>query len=97
MISVKNILGDDIFGLWHVKRIIVNQDGKHFSFAPDNETFSSKEEAEIHAHDRARHFLQRTLGLMNADILCEKGQSWKGESVFARTITFVQKLGRKRS
>ena len=63
MIQVKKILGDDIFGLWHVKQIIVNTDGKQFCFAPENETFTSKEEAELHADDRAQHFIQRKLGL----------------------------------
>ena len=64
MVKVKKILGDDIFGLWHVKQIIINNDGKRFSFAPDNERFSSKEEAELHAHHRARHFIQRKLGFL---------------------------------
>ena len=33
MVKVKKILGDDIFGLWHVKQIIINNGGKRFSFA----------------------------------------------------------------
>ena len=95
MISVKNILGDDIFGAWHVKKIIVRTDGKRFCFAPDNETFSSKEEAELHASNRARLFLQRKLGLMNADIFCERGRSRKGESVFGKAMRCFQDLGRR--
>jgi hypothetical protein len=47
MIKVKKVLGDDIFGLWHVEQIIVKTDGKWSRFTPDKETFSSKEEAQI--------------------------------------------------
>jgi len=96
MISVRNILGDDIFGLWHVKQIIVRTDGKRFCVAPDSETFSSRDEAEIHACNRARLFLQRKLGLLNSDRFCERGHSWKGESVFGKAMKFVQDLGRRR-
>ena len=79
MVKVKKILGDDIFGLWHVKQIIINNDGKRFSIAPDSERFSSKEEAEIHAHDRAQHFIQRKLAFMSGD---SGGKViWKGETV----------------
>ena len=86
MISVKNVLADDIFGSWHVKQIIVNKDGKRFRFTPDDDNFCSKEEAELHAHDRARRFLQQKLGLANADVLCERGHSSKGESVLAKAV-----------
>jgi hypothetical protein len=95
MISVKNILGDDIFGVWHVKKIIVRTDGKRFSFAPDKETFRSKEEAEVHAYNRARLFLQRKLGLLNADIFCARGRSWKGKSVFGKAMKVFQDLRRR--
>ena len=97
MIRIKNILSDDIFGLWHVKEIVVNKDGQQFAFAPDDEGFATKDDAERHARLRAQRFLQRKLGLMHPDILCEKGHSWKRESVFGKAIKFVQKLGRKRS
>ena len=93
MIRVKNVLGDDIFGLWYVKQVIVNKDGKRFYFAPGHETFATKEEAEIHAVDRARHFIQRKLGLINADIV-EDGHSWQRRSVPARATNVLQKLQR---
>lgn len=95
MISVKNILGDDIFGLWHVKQIIVRTDRKQFCFAPDNETFSNKEEAEVHASNRARLFLQRKLGVLTGEISCERGRSWKGASVFRKALKWFQDLGRR--
>jgi hypothetical protein len=68
VIRVKNIPGDDIFGLWRVKEIVVTKDGHRFAFAPDPETFTSKDEAEQHARLRARRFLQSRLGLTNGDI-----------------------------
>jgi hypothetical protein len=94
MIRVRNVLGDDIFGLWHVKQIIVNKDGKRFYFTPGNESFATKEEAEIHALDRARHFVQRKLGLINADIVGEYGHSWQGEGVAPKSTNFVKRLER---
>lgn len=68
MIRVKNILGDDIFGLWHVKEIVVNKDGQRYAFAPDDETFTTKDEAEQFGRIRARRFLQRHLGFLNGDV-----------------------------
>ncbi len=68
MIRVNNILGDDIFGLWHVKEIVVTKNGQRFAFAPDPETFTTEDEAEQHARLRARRFLQSRLGLANGDI-----------------------------
>jgi hypothetical protein len=42
MIKVRKILGDDIFGLWHIKQIIINKDGERFSFTPESESFPTK-------------------------------------------------------
>jgi hypothetical protein len=99
MIKVKKILADDIFGLWHVKEIIVNKDGKRFSFAPDNETFPTKEEAEQHAHYRARHFIQRKLGLGLVDGMGTSNNSvtWKGETVRSLIAKAMKLLHRVRS
>ena len=93
MIKVRKILGDDIFGLWHIKQIIVKKDGKRFSFAPDHETFSTKEEAERHADHRARHFIQRKLGFL-ADT-STSSRIWRGEtlsSVAAKARNLLQRL-----
>ena len=95
MTKVKKILGDDIFGLWHVKQIIVNQDGKRFCFVGDDETFSSKEEAELHAHTRAQYFIQRKLGSTGTDGV--SNTSWAGQilrSVLANTTKPLRVLGR---
>ena len=69
MIRVKNIIGDDIFGLWHVKRILVTKDRHHFAFSPEQERFASKDDAERHGRVRAQRFIQRKPGLMNDSIV----------------------------
>jgi len=69
VIRVKNIIGDDIFGLWHVKRIIVTKDRQHFAFSPEQERFASKDDAEQHGRVRAQRFIQRKLGLMKCYIV----------------------------
>ena len=69
MIRIKNILNDDIFGLWHIKETVVNKDGQRFTVTPDDERFSTKDDAEQHARVRAQHFLQRKLGLANGDTI----------------------------
>ena len=95
MVKVKKILGDDIFGLWYVKQIIINNEGKRFSFAPDNERFSSKEEAEIHAHDRAQHFIQRKLAFTSDDGASNSSIRSKGEpvpSVLAKTKKLLNRF-----
>ena len=89
MIKVKNILGDDIFGLWHIKQIIVHKDGERFSFAPDNETFPTKEEAERQAHHRARYFIQRKLGFG------ESGHPSKQKGLLAKAIKPIWNLFQK--
>ena len=94
MIKVTKILGDDIFGLWHIKHIIVKKDGKRFSFAPEHETFPTKEEAERHADHRARHFIQRKLGLLTA--VENSSVKGNGETLRSRllrkTTRFLHKL-----
>jgi hypothetical protein len=69
MIRVKNIIGDDIFGLWQVKRIIVTKDRQHFAFSPEEEKFASKDDAERHGRVRAQRFIQRKLGWINGSIV----------------------------
>lgn len=71
MILVKNILRDDIFGLWHVKRIIVTKDSQHFAFSPEKDKFANKDDAERHGRVRDQRFIQHTLGLMNGYIVWE--------------------------
>ena len=68
MIKIKNILVDDVFGLWHVKKIVVKKDSQRFILTLDHERFATKDDAERHARVRAQRFLQRKLGLANENI-----------------------------
>src|SRR5689334_7375157 len=65
MVRVKNILGDDIYGLWHVKKIVVDKDGHRYALIPNKETFSTKAEAVYYAHLKTRRFVERKLGRHN--------------------------------
>ena len=68
MIKIKNILSDDVFGSWHVKKIVVKKAGRRFILRLDDERFATKDDAEHHARVRAQRFLQRKLGLANGNI-----------------------------
>lgn len=61
MVRVKNILGDDVYGLWHVKKIVVHKAGRRYAVIPNKETFSTKDDAEHYAHLRTRRFVDRKL------------------------------------
>ena len=37
MVQVKNILGDDVYGLWHVKKFLVNKEGRRYVLIPNKE------------------------------------------------------------
>jgi len=65
VVRVKNILGDDVYGLWHVKKIVVYKEGQRYVLIPSKETFRTKDEAEYYAHLRTRRFVERKLGRNN--------------------------------
>jgi len=62
MAQVKNILGDDVYGLWHVKRILINKEGRRYVLIPNKERFRTKEGAEYYAHLRTRRFIEGDRG-----------------------------------
>ena len=62
VVRVKNILGDDVYGLWHVKKIILQNDRQRYILIPNKETFRTKDDAEYYAHLRTRRFVERKLG-----------------------------------
>jgi hypothetical protein len=62
MVRVKNILGDDVYGLWHVKKIILQKGRQRYILIPNKETFRTKDDAEYYAHLRTRRFVERKLG-----------------------------------
>lgn len=65
MVRFKHILGDDVYGLWHVKKIVVRKDGQRYAVIPDKEIFRTKDDAEHYAHLRARRFVERKLDRNN--------------------------------
>jgi len=58
MVQVKNILEDDVYGLWHVKKILVNKEGRRYVLIPNKEVFKTREEAEYYALLRTRRFVE---------------------------------------
>jgi hypothetical protein len=62
VVRVKNILGDDVYGLWHVKRILINKEGRRYVLIPNKERFKTKEGAEYYAHLRTRRFIEGDRG-----------------------------------
>lgn len=62
MIRVKTILGDDVYGLWHVKKIVVHKEGHRFALFPNKESFRTRNDAERYAHVRTQRFVERKPG-----------------------------------
>ena len=69
MIRVKCQLQDDIFGLWRVVQILIQNDGRRISFVPNGDTFTSPEDAQQYAQGLACRFLQQHFGLTNDEIV----------------------------
>ena len=66
VVRVKNILGDDVYGLWHIKKIVVDNNGQRYGLIPNKESFSTKDDAEYYAHLKTRRFVERRLGRHNS-------------------------------
>jgi hypothetical protein len=62
VVRVRNILGDDVYGLWHVKRILINQGRRRYVLIPNRERFRTKEGAEYYAYLRTRRFIEGGCG-----------------------------------
>lgn len=62
MVRVKNILSDDVYGRWHIEKIVVEYNRQRYAIIPDHRAFSTKDEAERYAHMRTQHFVTRKLG-----------------------------------
>jgi hypothetical protein len=63
VVRVKNILEDDVYGLWRVKKIVVKKGRQRYAITPKKETFSTKDEAEYYAHLRTQRFVDHRLGV----------------------------------
>ena len=84
VVRVKNILGDDVYGLWHVKKIVVYKEGQRYVLIPSKETFRTKDEAEYYAHLRTRRFVERKLGRNNNNTV-----QWRTAMKYLFTAAFV--------
>ena len=60
-VRTKNILGDDVYGLWHVKNIVVHGGGQRYAVIPTKEVFSTRSDAEHYADVRVRRFIEQKL------------------------------------
>lgn len=89
MVRVKNILGDDVYGLWHVKKIVVQKDGQRYAIIPNRETFRTKDEAEYYAHLRTRRFVERKLGLTRNHAVRWKVTKYVFTAAFISLMTAV--------
>ena len=61
IVRVKNMLGDDVYGLWHVKKIVVQKGWQRYAIIPHKQTFSTKDEAVHYAHSKARRLVEYNL------------------------------------
>jgi hypothetical protein len=68
MVRVKNILGDDVYGAWYVKKIVLQKGGQRYTIIPDRETFGTKDDAERYAYTRTRRFVERKLARTNNNL-----------------------------
>jgi hypothetical protein len=87
VVRVKNILGDDVYGLWHVRKIEVHKLGQRYTLIPNRETFSTKDEAEHYAHLRARRFVERKLGQKNNNTL-----RWRAVMKYLLTAALISAM-----
>lgn len=60
-VRVKNVLGDDVYGLWHVKKIVVQKGGQRYAIIPRKEAFNTKDDAVHYAQLKTRRFIERNL------------------------------------
>ena len=84
MVQVKNILQDDVYGLWHVERILINKEGRRYVLVPNMERFKTKEGAEYYAHLRTRRFIERDCGRNQNNTV-----QWRAALKYLCTAAFV--------
>ena len=83
MVRVKNILGDDVYGRWHIEKIVIQKDGHRYAIMPDRKAFSTRDEAEDYAHTRAQRFVERKLGANSSTV------QWRGSVKNLLVAAFV--------
>jgi hypothetical protein len=89
VVRVKNILEDDVYGLWRVKKIVVQKGRQRFALTPKRETFSTKDEAEYYAHLRTQRFVDRRLGLNHHDVQWTAAMKCVAVAAFISVMTVI--------
>ena len=89
VVRVKNILEDDVYGLWRVKKIVVQKGRQRFALTPKKETFSTKDEAEYYAHLRTQRFVDRRLGLNHDDVQWTAAMKFVAVAAFISVMTVI--------
>ena len=84
MVQVRNILRDDVYGLWHVERILIKKDGRRYVLIPNKERFKTKEGAEYYAHLRTRRFIEGDRGRNQNNTV-----QWRAALKYLCTAAFV--------
>jgi hypothetical protein len=84
VVRVKNMLGDDVYGLWHVKKIVVQKGRQRYAIIPHKETFSTKDEAVHYAHLRTRRFVEHKLRENKNDTV-----RWRSVITYLLTAAFM--------
>ena len=65
VVRVKNELADDVYGLWHVKKIVLQKGRRRYTIIPNKDTYSTKDDAEYYARLRTRRFVESQLRRIN--------------------------------
>lgn len=89
VVRVKNILEDDVYGLWRVKKIVVKKGRQRYALTPKKETFSTKDEAEYYAHLRTQRFVDRRLGLNQHNGQLRAAMKYVTIAAFISAMTIV--------
>ena len=89
VVRVKNLLEDDVYGLWRVKKIVVQKGRQRFALTPKKETFSTKDEAEYYAHLRTQRFVDRRLGLNHHDVQWTAAMTFVAVAAFISVMTVI--------
>jgi len=89
VVRVKNILEDDVYGLWRVKKIVVKKGRQRYAITPKKETFSTKDEAEYYAHLRTQRFVDRRLELNHHDVQWTAAMKFVAVAAFISVMTVI--------
>jgi hypothetical protein len=89
VVHVKNILEDDVYGLWRVKKIVVKKGRQRYALTPKSETFSTKDEAEYYAHLKTQRFVDHRLGLNQHNGQWRAAMKYLAMAAFISVVTII--------